>query len=49
MAERIGIKDAKDELVRINSVLTKPHILIGGLAVNQYDLARISTDIDLVY
>lgn len=48
MAERIGIKDAKEELVRINSVLTKPHILIGGLAVNQYDLARISTDIDLV-
>ena len=48
MEERIPIKDAKEELVRINNVLTKPHILIGGLAVNQYDLARISTDIDLV-
>lgn len=48
MEERIGIKDAKEELVRINSVLTKPHILIGGLAVNQYDISRISTDIDLV-
>lgn len=48
MEERIGIKDAKVELVRINSVLTKPHILIGGLAVNQYDISRISTDIDLV-
>jgi GGDEF domain-containing protein len=48
MEERIGIKDAKEELVRINSVLTRPHILIGGLAVNQYDISRISTDIDLV-
>lgn len=48
MEERIGIKDAKEELARINSVLTKPHILIGGLAVNQYEISRISTDIDLV-
>ena len=48
MEARIGIKDAKKELVRINSVLVKPHILIGGLAVNQYDVSRLSTDIDLV-
>lgn len=48
MIQRIAIKDAKEELVKINSYLTKPHILIGGLAANQYNLARISSDIDLV-
>ena len=39
---------AKLELERINSVLTHPHLLIGGLAVQQYYSARISQDIDLV-
>jgi GGDEF domain-containing protein len=48
MNRRIPIKDAKEELVRINSILTKPHILIGGLAVNQYIVSRNSNDIDLV-
>jgi GGDEF domain-containing protein len=48
MTERIPINDAKEELVKINSILEKPHILIGGLAVNQYDVARLSSDIDLV-
>lgn len=48
MAKRIPIKDAKEELIRINNVLTEPHILIGGLAVNQYHISRDSSDIDLV-
>jgi len=39
--------DAKNELKRINALLKEPHLLIGGLAVNQYTM-RISTDIDLV-
>lgn len=39
---------AKLELERINSVLTRPHLLIGGLAVQQYYPARVSQDIDLV-
>ncbi len=39
---------AKQELERINSVLREPHLLIGGLAVQQYYSARMSQDIDLV-
>lgn len=39
---------AKDELVRINGVLDTPYLLIGGLAVQQYDKSRISRDIDLI-
>ena len=37
---------AKKELERIDAVLTRPHLLIGGLAVQQYYSARISQDID---
>ncbi len=39
---------AKEQLVRINKLLTKPRVLIGGLAVQQYYAARDSVDIDLV-
>lgn len=39
---------AKDELVRINNILSVPYLLIGGLAVQQYDKSRISRDIDLI-
>jgi nucleoside 2-deoxyribosyltransferase len=39
---------AKEELERINEVLDAPHLLIGGLAVQQYYSARLSKDIDLV-
>jgi nucleoside 2-deoxyribosyltransferase len=39
---------AKMELERIDAVLTQPHLLIGGLAVQQYYSARVSHDIDLV-
>lgn len=48
MESRIPIKDAKDELVKINELLENPKLLIGGLAVNQYFPARNSSDIDLV-
>lgn len=39
---------AKDELVKINKILTTPHLLIGGLAVQQYYPARDSSDIDII-
>jgi hypothetical protein len=39
---------AKGELERINQALREPHLLIGGLAVEQYLAARNSKDIDLV-
>lgn len=39
---------AKNELARINAALKKPHLLIGGLAVQCYHPARNSKDIDLV-
>lgn len=39
---------AKSELERINDVLQEPHLLIGGLAVQQFYTARDSKDIDLV-
>lgn len=44
----IDIAVAKKELQRINDELSTPHLLIGGLAVQQYHLARHSKDIDLV-
>ncbi len=44
----IRISRAKDELARINDILESPLVLIGGLAVQQYYLARDSFDIDLV-
>jgi hypothetical protein len=39
---------AAKELSRINATLASPHLLIGGLAVQQYHVARTSHDIDLV-
>ena len=44
----IGLQIAKDELVRFDKVLIKPHLLIGGLAVQRYIPTRDSKDIDLV-
>jgi nicotinamidase/pyrazinamidase len=44
----IPLADAKQELRRISQFLTEPHLLIGGLAVQQYVLHRNSVDIDLV-
>ncbi|MEP7352784.1 MAG: hypothetical protein ABI824_06090 [Acidobacteriota bacterium] len=44
----IGRAAAKSELTRINALLKHPHLLIGGLAVQQYHTVRNSQDIDLV-
>ena len=44
----IDLQIARDQLVRINDALSKPHLLIGGLAVQRYVVARDSKDIDLV-
>lgn len=44
----IARANAKEELVRLNSVLNSPCLLIGGLAVQQYVISRISKDIDLI-
>jgi nicotinamidase/pyrazinamidase len=46
--QNIPLADAKVELRRIDKILAKPHLLIGGLAVQQYVIARNSSDIDLV-
>lgn len=39
---------AKEELQRIDEVLTDPVLIIGGMAVQQYCIARDSKDLDLV-
>lgn len=44
----INIARAKEELQRIDKELNDKHLLIGGLAVNQYYLGRQSVDIDLI-
>lgn len=46
--EIIDIAMAKEELIRINGALEDPHLIIGGLAVNQYYVPRQSEDIDLI-
>lgn len=46
--QKIARAVAKDELARLNGILEKPHILIGGLAVQQYVSSRESVDIDLL-
>lgn len=46
--KRIDRAVAKGELERINDVLDEPHVLIGGLAVQQFYSARLSNDIDLI-
>ncbi|MDN3581753.1 class I SAM-dependent methyltransferase [Mucilaginibacter flavus] len=48
MKQEIHLSTAKEELKRINEVLEKPHILIGGLAIQQYVSGRNSKDIDLI-
>lgn len=48
MTHGLPITNAKNELVRINAELLTPHLLIGGLAVQQYVPTRDSADIDLV-
>lgn len=48
MKKPIGIATAKAELARINDNLEAPHLLIGGLAVQQYQPTRNSKDIDLI-
>ena len=48
MAAVIDRAIAKEELARINGVLKEPHLLIGGLAVQQYHVTRDSKDIDLI-
>jgi hypothetical protein len=44
----IDIAVAKESLEIINNALPTPHLLIGGLAVEQYYKGRDSQDIDLV-
>jgi nicotinamidase/pyrazinamidase len=44
----IDLEVAKSQVARINAALDKPHLLIGGLAVNRYVPIRNSKDIDLV-
>jgi hypothetical protein len=44
----IPLNDAKEQLARMDEILDTPHLLIGGIAVNQYITSRDSRDIDLV-
>lgn len=50
MSERtpIASAEAKTQLERINAVLPRPFVLVGGLAVQQYVLHRLTYDIDLI-
>lgn len=48
MNKPINRANAKEEIERINTVLTVPHMLIGGLAVQQYHVPRVSQDIDMI-
>lgn len=45
---KIDIANAKEILTSIGKDLSKPHLLIGGIAVNHYVKARDSHDIDLI-
>jgi SAM-dependent methyltransferase len=40
--------NAKQSLFKLDTVLTRPHLIIGGLAVSHYHPTRVSKDIDLV-
>ncbi len=42
------IAEAKKQVVRISTFISKPLVLVGGLAVNQYITSRMSRDIDLI-
>ena len=48
MKKDIPLSSAKEHLSLINKYLRKPHLLIGGLAIQQYVQGRSSKDIDLV-
>jgi ubiquinone/menaquinone biosynthesis C-methylase UbiE len=48
MKTEIDINTAKEELGKINALLSTGHLLIGGLAVQQYYKTRTTSDIDLV-
>lgn len=48
MSKSIAQANAKSHLEKINDFLEKPHVIIGGLAVQQYVVARRSVDIDLI-
>lgn len=48
MNKQIPRAIAKDEIERINTFLKEPHLLIGGLAVEQYVASRDSKDIDII-
>ncbi len=48
MKEIIPSDFAKQQLLKIDELLNEPHLLIGGLAVQQYHKNRDSSDIDLV-
>lgn len=48
MRKEIDINTAKEQLKEINKLLTSGHVLIGGLAVQQYYKTRETKDIDLV-
>ncbi|MDP4032257.1 MAG: hypothetical protein Q8P60_05280, partial [Pseudorhodobacter sp.] len=40
--------NAKQSLLALDPVLTRIHLIIGGLAVSHYHPTRLSKDIDLV-
>jgi hypothetical protein len=44
----IDTNTAKKQLERINDFLEAPHLIIGGLAVEQYSVRRATKDIDLI-
>ncbi len=44
----IDLAEAKKQMQTISSYLDEPLLLIGGIAVNQYDVTRQSQDIDLI-
>ena len=46
--EHIDIAEAKLQIERISDKLEEPLLLIGGIAINQYDVTRQSQDIDLI-
>ncbi|MDD1498983.1 nucleotidyl transferase AbiEii/AbiGii toxin family protein [Agrobacterium sp. CNPSo 3708] len=48
MSEDLDEHIAKEEILRLNSFIAEPILLIGGLAVQQYVLERASKDIDIV-
>lgn len=48
MSEILAQSNAKANLSKIDDLLIEPHIIIGGLATQQYVVARNSSDIDII-